>query len=115
MAFGHPFMKRNNQTLASAFKHELSPIFLQFLDCSHQVCDHGELYHVIELWDIRMYLYPPQLGNAFEIINMAIILLLCYYYCEKSVSLPGRLLSWFLSLYFIVVVRFEHFQWLNLT
>jgi myotubularin-related protein 5/13 len=37
LAFGHPFTKRNNQLLGSALKHDLSPIFLQFLDCIHQV------------------------------------------------------------------------------
>ena len=38
LAFGHPFTKRSNQTHGAALKHDLSPVFLQFLDAVHQVC-----------------------------------------------------------------------------
>lgn len=37
LAFGHPFTKRSNQTHGAALKHDLSPVFLQFLDAVHQV------------------------------------------------------------------------------
>ena len=66
------------------------------------------------------YLYPFPLGNAFKIITMAIILLLCYYYyCGKDkqrVALPDRRLSWVSSLFlFVKIITLEHYQFLNLT
>ena len=36
MAFGHPFSLRNNLTIKST-SQDVSPVFLQFLDCVHQV------------------------------------------------------------------------------
>lgn len=37
IAFGHPFSLRNNLTTDSV-SQDVSPVFLQFLDCVHQVC-----------------------------------------------------------------------------
>ena len=56
LAFGHPFSHRNNLTTES-LAQDISPVFLQFLDCVHQVCQCNVIEYIIIITHTYVHMY----------------------------------------------------------